>query len=175
MGIRYVLPLLVCAAAALSFAQANGRAFDASSSRNPADVTQSRSSPDTQGYVTSYSERSARTVPVGLDQLTQRAQTIVRGSAVSAVVEPHPQFKNLLTVVVSVRVDQTLKGAPQKTLTFRQYIWDQRDRLGAAGYRKGEELILLLGPVSQYGLTSPVGLEQGRFRVLRDAKGTSRP
>lgn len=120
---------------------------------------------------TSYSERTARTVPLAVDQLSQRAQTVVRGSITSAVVEPHPQFKNLLTVVVSMSVEQTLKGAPQKSFKFRQYIWDTRDRIGAAGYRKGEELLLLMGPVSQYGLTSPVGLEQGRFRILRDSKG----
>jgi hypothetical protein len=29
----------------------------------------------------------------------------------------------------------------------------------------------MLGPVSKYGLTSPVGLEQGRFRILRDSSG----
>jgi len=27
--------------------------------------------------------------------------------------------------------------------------------------------------MSKYGLTSPVGLEQGRFRVVRDAQGTA--
>jgi hypothetical protein len=32
-------------------------------------------------------------------------------------------------------------------------------------------VLLFLNPVSQYGLTSPVGLDQGRFRVLRNAKG----
>ena len=36
---------------------------------------------------------------------------------------------------------------------------------------KAGELLLFLNPVSEYGLTSPVGLEQGRFRVTRDAKG----
>lgn len=29
----------------------------------------------------------------------------------------------------------------------------------------------MLGPVSQYGLTSPVGLQQGRFRITRDSMG----
>jgi len=31
--------------------------------------------------------------------------------------------------------------------------------------------LLLLGPTSPYGLTNTVGLEQGRFRILRDKKG----
>ena len=64
-----------------------------------------------------------------------------------------------------------LKGRSQKTLQFRQFIWDTRDILNAAEYRKGQELVLLLGPVSKYGLTSPVGLEQGRFQVSYDTAG----
>ncbi len=95
----------------------------------------------------------------------------MRGNITSAKVEPHPQLRNLTTVVVSVDVVETLKGRAPKSLVFRQYIWDIRDQLDAARYLKGEEVLLLLGPVSEYGLRSPVGLEQGRFRVVRDVKG----
>ncbi len=116
-------------------------------------------------------QRGAITAPRALDQLAQEANVIVQGAVVSAKVEPHPQLNNLTTVVVTLNVQDTLKGAPRKSLVFRQYIWDIRDRKDAAGYRKGQELLLLLGPVSKYGLTSPVGLEQGRFRVLRDSSG----
>jgi len=76
-----------------------------------------------------------------------------------------------MTVVVSLSVSETVKGSPRKSIVFRQYIWDVRDQFDAAQYQKGEELLLFLGPVSENGLTSPVGLEQGRFRVLRDEKG----
>jgi hypothetical protein len=118
-----------------------------------------------------HAQRGARTAPRTLDQLSQEAELIVRGSVVSARVEPHPQFKNLQTVVVTLNVDSTLKGSAKKKLEFRQYIWDMRDRLDAAQYAKGAELLLMLGPVSQYGLRSPVGLEQGRFRIVHDAAG----
>jgi hypothetical protein len=103
--------------------------------------------------------------------MVEQAQTIVHGSIISARVEPHPELKNLSTVVVSMSVQTMLKGKAQKTLQFRQFIWDIRDKLDAAEYRKGQELVLLLGPVSKYGLTSPVGLEQGRFRVTHDSTG----
>lgn len=116
-------------------------------------------------------QRGAQTRPRALDQLAQEAALIVRGHVVSARVEPHPQLRNLMTVVVSLSVQETLKGAPQKEIHFRQYIWDIRDQLDAARYRKGEDLILMLGPVSEYGLTSPVGLEQGRFRIQTDSRG----
>ena len=41
-----------------------------------------------------------------------------------------------------------LKGKAQKTLQFRQFIWDMPGKLNAAEYQKGQELVLLLGPVS---------------------------
>jgi hypothetical protein len=44
-------------------------------------------------------------------------------------------------------------------------------KYSTAEYQVGQELVLFLYPESQYGLTSPVGAGQGRFRVLRDASG----
>lgn len=116
-------------------------------------------------------QTSARTAARGLDQLVQESDVIVRGSVVSAKVEPHPQFKNLTTVLVTLKVAETLKGSSGKTLQFRQYIWDIRDQLNAAGYGKGQEMLLMLGPISQYGLRSPVGLDQGRFRITQGKTG----
>jgi hypothetical protein len=123
------------------------------------------------GVQTANAQRSAHTLPRGIDQLTTEADLIVRGAVLSAKVEPHPELKNLKTVLISLRVDETWKGTAAKTLEFRQYIWDIRDELDAARYRKGEALLLFLGPTSQYGLRSPVGLEQGRFQLLRDKAG----
>ncbi len=115
--------------------------------------------------------QSARTATADLTQLVQNAHTIVRGQVLSTKIEPHPQFPNLQTVVVTFAVTKLLKGEPTSTLVFRQYFWDPTDLHSAAGYKKAGELLLFLNPVSPYGLTSPVGLEQGRFRILRDAKG----
>ncbi len=106
-----------------------------------------------------------------LAELTEQAQTIVVGRVVSARVEPHPQFKNLQTVLVSVAVSDTLKGSSVQTLTFRQYIWDPRDIDHKAGYARGQELLLFLNAENQYGLTSPAGLDQGRFAILRISSG----
>jgi len=119
----------------------------------------------------SNAQRGARTLPRGLDQLTDEADVIVHGYVTSAKDEPHPQLRNLMTVVVSMSVKDTYKGKPQKSIVFRQYVWDLDPRRDISEYGKGQELVLLLGPISEYGLTSPVGLEQGRFRVLLDSKG----
>jgi hypothetical protein len=120
---------------------------------------------------TANAQGGASTAPADLDTLIQSSQIIVRGHVVSARVEPHPQFPNLHTVVVTLSVTRVLKGEATSTLMFRQFIWDARDLPIFAGYKGAGELLLFLNPVSPYGLTSPVGLEQGRFRILRDAKG----
>ena len=116
-------------------------------------------------------QRGAITAPRNLAELVAQSDTIVRGRVVLALLEPHPQLKHLSTVVVTLQVEETLKGNPAKTLTYRQFIWDVRDRYDAAGYRKGQRLLLLLNPTTPYGLRSPAGLEQGRFRLQRNAGG----
>jgi hypothetical protein len=118
-----------------------------------------------------FSQSGASTAPADLDQLVQGAQNIVRGQILSATIEPHPQFPNLQTVVITLSVTKVLKGSAGSTLTFRQFEWDSRDASSLAGYKSAGEVLLFLNPVSQYGLTSTVGLEQGRFRVLPDGKG----
>jgi len=118
-----------------------------------------------------HAQRGAMTAQRNLDQLTDRAAHILRGTVLSARVEKHPQYGNLDTVVVSLRVREAIKGNPGNEFTFRQYVWDVRDRMDAAGYRKGQDLLLLMRAPSRYGLSSPVGLEQGRFRIERDPGG----
>ena len=112
-----------------------------------------------------HAQLSARTLARGIDQLVDESQVIVRGNIISATVEPHPQLQNLTTVVVTMNVSDTYKGKAQKSLVFRQYIGNVVSHRVPSEYRKGQELLLLLRPTSEYGLTSPEGLEQGRFEV----------
>jgi hypothetical protein len=118
-----------------------------------------------------FAQRGALTTPQNIAELSQRTATIVHGFVISARIEPHPQFKNLTTVVVTMRVVQIFKGAPASTFTFRQFVWDIRDKYDAAGYKKGEQLLLLLNANSPYGLTSPAGMDQGRFEISRGPTG----
>ena len=116
-------------------------------------------------------QRGGLAAPQTLVDLVDRAGVIVQGQVVLAHVEPHPDFPSLTSVVVTLRVKETLKGQAGDTFTFRQYVWDLRDRYSAAGYQKGSEVVLFLTPPSDVGLSSPVGLGQGRFRIVRDEKG----
>jgi hypothetical protein len=123
--------------------------------------------------VNAEAQRGAITVPRNLSQLTARAATVVQGRVSFAREEPHPRYHNLRSVVVTVLVEDVWKGAAGKSLTFRQFIWDPRDSADRAGYREGQELVLFLNHQTSAGFTSPVGLEQGRFRVLRDSAGAT--
>jgi hypothetical protein len=121
--------------------------------------------------IVANAQRGARTKLRSLDELTSEATQVVRGTVVSARVEPHPTYNNLMTVVVKFRVEKTLKGEAGKQIQFRQFVWDVRDFKDGAIYRRGDQMLLLLGPQSEYGLRSPVGLGQGRFRITKDASG----
>ncbi len=123
--------------------------------------------------VATFAQPGALTVPRNIADLSRQAATIVRGQVILARVEPHPELTNLSTIVVTLRVSETLKGNAVPVLTFRQFMWDIRDKYRMGGYTKGQEVLLLLNPVSSYGLTSPAGMDQGRFVISRDAKGNA--
>lgn len=117
-------------------------------------------------------QRGAITLPRNLSDITSMADRIIQGRVESARVEPAPDYKNLKTLLITLRVDDVLKGASVKTLTFREFIWDVRDISDAAGYHVGDEVVLFLNHPTSLGLVSPVALEQGRFRVMKDRTGT---
>jgi hypothetical protein len=50
-------------------------------------------------------------------------------------------------------------------------VWDFRDAQEALGYKKGGEVLLMMIKPSRYGLSSPAGLRQGRFRMRRNSRG----
>jgi len=116
-------------------------------------------------------QSSAMTIPRNLEQLASRSAVILRGTVTGVRIEKHPQLTALDTVVVTMQVRDALKGQLGSTFTFRQYIWDIRDGKNGGGYQKGQDLLLMMIAPSEYGLSSPAGLEQGRFLISRDRKG----
>jgi len=58
-----------------------------------------------------FAQRGAMTVPRDLQQMSERAADIIRGTVVSARVEKHPELTNLDTVVVTLRVRETVMFA----------------------------------------------------------------
>jgi hypothetical protein len=121
--------------------------------------------------VPAATQLSPRTKPLNLVEIVDHAGIIVRGRVLSVQAEKHPQLTNLNTVVVTLKVEEVLKGQAGTEFTFRQYVWDIRSVGSGLGYKNGQEILLMLLPPSQYGLSSPVGFEQGRFRFQTDSGG----
>ncbi len=78
------------------------------------------------------------------------------------------QLKNLMTVVVTMRF-RFYKGNPEDS-DLPQYLWDLRGSLEQRVMQKDRSWSCCWAR-SGDGLTSPVGLEQGRFKVSWDKSG----
>jgi hypothetical protein len=118
-----------------------------------------------------FSQSEALTLPRNLAQLVDESAVVLQGRVTSVSLAPHPQLNNLLTVVVTLQVEDAVKGNNIPTYTFRQAVIDKRDQQQLLGYRIGQHLLLALIRPSAYGLSSPAGLQQGRFSISSDASG----
>lgn len=116
-------------------------------------------------------QRGAITLPRNLADLSTTAGQILQGRVIAASVEPDPRYRNLKTLVLTLSVDDVLKGQAPSTFTFREFLWDIRDISDRAGYHPGDEVLLFLNRPTTLGFITPVGLEQGRFRVIKAADG----
>lgn len=109
-----------------------------------------------------------------LAELVSDAGTIVHGRVLSVRIEPHPLYLGLKTAVVDLEIMELLKGQSSAPFSFRQYLLDDREAQEKLGYKVGQEvLLLMLRPHPQTGLSSPAGMEQGRFRITRDDAGNA--
>jgi hypothetical protein len=116
-------------------------------------------------------QRDARVLHRNLSELVGDAHVILLGQVTSVKAETHPQFQNIQTVVVTLDVAEVWKGQAGKTYTFRLFVNHPLDQKEKLGYGDGQDVLLMLTKPSDIGLSSPAGLEQGRFRVTSDAAG----
>jgi hypothetical protein len=116
-------------------------------------------------------QRDARVLHRNLSELVGDAHVILLGRVTSVKAETHPQFQNIQTVVVTMEVSEVWKGQAGKSYTFRLFVNNPLDHKEKLGYGDGQDVLLLLTKPSDIGLSSPAGLEQGRFRVSTDAAG----
>ena len=110
---------------------------------------------------------------VNLAYLVQRADIIVQGYVASVRHEPLPGYPNIPTVVVSINVERMLRGPAKNTYTFREIFLGLRTKEGKQSYQIGQRLLLFLPAASQLGLSSPVGIEQGRFHIATGSGSTA--
>src|SRR3954462_15166485 len=65
---------------------------------------------------------SPLSVPVNLARMVDESEKIVLARVTGVRAEPHPQFQNLNTVVVTLEIIEPLKGVSAKDFTFRQFV-----------------------------------------------------
>jgi hypothetical protein len=108
--------------------------------------------------------------------MTERAARIFSGRCTSASVVFDATLGRDVTVA-TFRVDRAIKGVADRTVTVRMLGAaaangpSREGRDAASPFRKGEDVVLFLYGESAQGLSSPVGLGQGHFRVVNDKKG----
>jgi hypothetical protein len=121
------------------------------------------------------SARAATVRPVNLEEMAARAATIFSGRCL-AVRTIHDDALGAEVTVVTFRVDRAVKGDPGPTHTIR-LLDGERQAEGGRGpaappaFRPGEEVVVFLYGESSLGLSTPVGMGQGKFAVLEDKHG----
>ena len=120
-------------------------------------------------------------LPLNLKQLNQYADRIFLGT-VQEVKDDYDEAGRWCQFI-TFEIEEVLKGNLAATLMIKQVnpnpvtLADGTKMqstifAGVPQYKKGEEVVVFLGPTSAIGFTTSVGLEQGTFRVTRDAQGS---
>jgi hypothetical protein len=110
------------------------------------------------------------TQPVSLAYLAQRADIIVQGRVAKVAYRSVPGYKNVPAVEVTLEVENMMRGLQRNSFAFREIFLGLRTNEGKRGYQVGQRLLLFLTSPSPYGLSSPVGIEQGRFHISYDSR-----
>lgn len=111
------------------------------------------------------------TRPVNLTYLAQSADVIVQGRVTEVTHKKLVRHANIPTIEVTLEVEKMLRGPQSRTYTFREVFLGLRTKEGKQGYLVGQRLLLFLTAPSRYGLSSPVGIEQGRFHITYNSEG----
>jgi len=123
--------------------------------------------------------QASRVRPLNLEQLTASADRVVAGRVTEVQVVLDEQLGRPVTRV-TLEVERIAKGQVATVVTITLFgdqtlsassTTPRPGLLTLPGFVTGEELVLFLYPKSDFGLTSPIGLAQGRFAIYQDGKG----
>jgi hypothetical protein len=119
----------------------------------------------------SFIAEAQRTIPMNIERLVKDAGLIVHAK-VSKVESGIDSQSGLTVTWVTLQVKENLYGAPASECTFKQYGGKSgrivHSPIGMPRYAVGEEMVLMLTAPSQVGMQSPVGMEQGKYRVSNE-------
>ncbi len=119
---------------------------------------------------------ASRVRPINLEEMVQRADRIFLGRCVGVRAELDLDLGQMVTYTTFV-THRAVKGSAHGKVTIKllgNQIEDGGPGRGIEGvprFREGEEVVLFLYGDSGRGLTSPVGLGQGKFVVFEDKQG----
>lgn len=107
-----------------------------------------------------------------LEELVRQSHQIFVGRVIATRQGTIPD-SNLDYMEYTVSVSDWIKGGSSPTVKFRQLGRPGGALLvpGLPRYKKGEEVLLFIHQPSEIGLTSPVGMQQGHYRVERGTTG----
>ncbi len=113
--------------------------------------------------------------PVNLEQMSDRAASIFSGRCVDVSYGTHPTLGVEVTLA-TFEVERSIKGDVGETVTVtlfggRPTAGNATAIIGRPNFAVGEDLVLFLYGESSAGLSSPVGLGQGKFNVFTDKQG----
>ena len=109
--------------------------------------------------------------PVNIEEMTERATTIFAGRCLHVRVERDRRL-GLDVTVATFRVDRSIKGGAAKTITVRMpWASEAAVPAGVPSFARGDDVVLFLYGESATGMRAPVGLGQGRFRIVADKQG----
>jgi len=115
--------------------------------------------------VLSSHSKSMTVLPMSLDQMAQDSGKIIHGKVIGVREEIHEAL-GIPVSVISVQTEECLKGDATGQVQFRQV-----KGMGLPVYRQGDEIVIFLYPESKVGVTSPVGGDQGLFKVMATQEG----
>ena len=127
-------------------------------------------------FVQSLSLSAASVTPAGLERLLGSAEYVFHGRCLSNQVELDIG-SNLVVTYTTFEVLDAVKGEPGSTHTIKQiggYLPGSNVYMNWPGVPRfvvGEEYVIFLPPQSSAGFSSPVGLGQGKFKVLPALQG----
>lgn len=119
--------------------------------------------------------RATSVLPLGLDRIVHDARVIFQGTVTGVRSERDPETGWIVSYV-TFRVDDALKGAVGSTYVVKQIGGRLPDGEsyhvdGVPSYVPGRSYVMFLTGPSTVGLSSPIGLSQGKFRIESSANG----
>lgn len=102
------------------------------------------------------------TAPMNLEEITKAAGKIFTGVCTDIEEIENDSEANLPVIKYKFKITENIKGVREKEeIAFKQW----QPTVKGTGYEMGKKYILFLYPESDRGLTSPVGLSQGLFKI----------